>query len=277
MARMSKQYQMSTYAHFVSSSPVIARLSAQSQIPVGDAVSSSYSNLAPSSAYHFDGHTVIVIVLAASSFLFFGIFAFYTKKCCAPRAIPTRQPAVDQRPGQKTEGLDRELIETLPVVEYSAASTAKNCTECAVCLTDFQERDKTRLLPNCNHAFHPECIDMWLFSHSTCPLCRIILVSESRTITIPSNSSLGSASEENLDGAAPEIEVELRAPLEANLGLNNAVERESFFALSRISQSCRQAALAMDNRERLLATSARYPSSITVDERRCKLRRTCSM
>ncbi|KAL0461677.1 UNVERIFIED_CONTAM: RING-H2 finger protein ATL46 [Sesamum latifolium] len=44
--------------------------------------------------------------------------------------------------------------------------------DCAVCLCEFSESDQLRLLPMCSHAFHMNCIDTWLLSNSTCPLCR---------------------------------------------------------------------------------------------------------
>ncbi|THU48847.1 hypothetical protein C4D60_Mb06t03300 [Musa balbisiana] len=42
----------------------------------------------------------------------------------------------------------------------------------------FEADDKLRLLPKCSHAFHVQCIDTWLLSHSTCPLCRRSLLSD---------------------------------------------------------------------------------------------------
>ncbi|GMY36384.1 ring-h2 finger protein atl52 [Fagus crenata] len=44
--------------------------------------------------------------------------------------------------------------------------------ECAVCLSVFEEGEEVRNLPRCKHTFHAMCIDMWLYSHSDCPLCR---------------------------------------------------------------------------------------------------------
>nr|XP_009588993.1 RING-H2 finger protein ATL46-like isoform X2 [Nicotiana tomentosiformis] len=49
--------------------------------------------------------------------------------------------------------------------------------DCAVCLCEFSEHDKLRLLPLCSHAFHIHCIDTWLLSNSTCPLCRGVITS----------------------------------------------------------------------------------------------------
>ncbi|GLJ38558.1 hypothetical protein SUGI_0786180 [Cryptomeria japonica] len=69
-------------------------------------------------------------------------------------------------------GLNIETIEALPEFVYSNSQSFKEPPECAVCLSEFEENEKGRLLPNCNHRFHKECIDMWFYSHSTCPLCR---------------------------------------------------------------------------------------------------------
>ncbi|KAF4351243.1 hypothetical protein G4B88_019345 [Cannabis sativa] len=43
---------------------------------------------------------------------------------------------------------------------------------CAVCLSEFAEEEELRILPECLHSFHKSCVDTWLFSHSTCPICR---------------------------------------------------------------------------------------------------------
>ncbi|OQU76505.1 LOW QUALITY PROTEIN: hypothetical protein SORBI_3010G157100 [Sorghum bicolor] len=40
---------------------------------------------------------------------------------------------------------------------------------CAVCLEDVRAGE---MLPACRHVFHVDCVDVWLRSHRTCPLCR---------------------------------------------------------------------------------------------------------
>ena len=44
--------------------------------------------------------------------------------------------------------------------------------ECVVCLGEYDDEEIVRRLPLCRHWFHTACIDQWLMSRSTCPLCR---------------------------------------------------------------------------------------------------------
>lgn len=73
-------------------------------------------------------------------------------------------------------GLEQALVDALPVFYYKEIIGLKEPFDCAVCLCEFSHNDKLRLLPTCSHAFHISCIDTWLLSNSTCPLCRGSLV-----------------------------------------------------------------------------------------------------
>ncbi|KAK9113203.1 hypothetical protein Scep_020722 [Stephania cephalantha] len=91
-------------------------------------------------------------------------------------------------------GLDDDVIKTIPLSIYTVKSGRSNHSmnsylnsnskgsnssgrrsqshDCAVCLLEFEENDYVRTLPACAHAFHVDCIDIWLRSHANCPLCR---------------------------------------------------------------------------------------------------------
>lgn len=82
-------------------------------------------------------------------------------------------------------GLDQAFIDALPVFQYKEIVGLKEPFDCAVCLCEFSEKDKLRLLPMCSHAFHINCIDTWLLSNSTCPLCRDTLFTPGFSIENP--------------------------------------------------------------------------------------------
>ncbi|KAE8037553.1 hypothetical protein FH972_010134 [Carpinus fangiana] len=67
-------------------------------------------------------------------------------------------------------GVDPMTIRALPV--YSYRGDAKCQIDCAICLSEFEEREAVKMIPFCKHVFHPTCIDTWLSSHVTCPVCR---------------------------------------------------------------------------------------------------------
>ncbi|KAI5674302.1 hypothetical protein M9H77_14666 [Catharanthus roseus] len=56
--------------------------------------------------------------------------------------------------------------------EVGGGKDEMNEFECAVCLSAFEEGEDVKQLPRCKHSFHTSCIDMWLYSHRDCPLCR---------------------------------------------------------------------------------------------------------
>ncbi|XP_071722069.1 E3 ubiquitin-protein ligase ATL4-like [Rutidosis leptorrhynchoides] len=68
------------------------------------------------------------------------------------------------------------VIDSLPVFTFASITRRNPSTlhggDCAVCLSKFEANDQLRLLPLCCHAFHLECIDTWLATNQTCPLCR---------------------------------------------------------------------------------------------------------
>ncbi|XP_062233294.1 RING-H2 finger protein ATL43-like [Phragmites australis] len=73
---------------------------------------------------------------------------------------------------RRNSGVNRAVVESLPVFRFGALRGQKEGLECAVCLGRFEPAEALRLLPKCRHGFHVECVDTWLDAHSTCPLCR---------------------------------------------------------------------------------------------------------
>ncbi|KAK1412247.1 hypothetical protein QVD17_33338 [Tagetes erecta] len=65
-----------------------------------------------------------------------------------------------------------KLLNTLPLFTFSSLTGKIPAGDCSVCLSKFENTDQLRLLPFCCHAFHAQCIDVWLNSNQTCPLCR---------------------------------------------------------------------------------------------------------
>ncbi|CAL9062245.1 unnamed protein product [Musa banksii] len=77
----------------------------------------------------------------------------------------------------RTVGLDESTIGSIAVEEYRASDgILDGVSDCSVCLSEFHDGERVRLLPRCGHAFHVSCIDTWLRAHVNCPLCRVRIV-----------------------------------------------------------------------------------------------------
>ncbi|CAH9084644.1 unnamed protein product [Cuscuta epithymum] len=104
----------------------------------------------------------------------------------------------------RTVGLGQSMINRITVSRYNQRGEDGDCSNCCVCLSEFEEGERVRVLPKCNHAFHIHCIDTWLASHTNCPICRApILVPEatiSAAAAAPGSRGRGGMIEEGLEG-----------------------------------------------------------------------------
>lgn len=65
-------------------------------------------------------------------------------------------------------GLGASAIAGLPMYKYEQKGGVGATEECAVWLGEIRAKEIVKRLPVCTHG----CIDMWLRSHRTCPVCR---------------------------------------------------------------------------------------------------------
>merc|ERR1719334_1248170 len=65
--------------------------------------------------------------------------------------------------------LPKSALKKLPIHKFKDGDPFETCV---ICLDDFQEGDKLRVLP-CDHGYHAKCIDPWLVkTKRICPQCR---------------------------------------------------------------------------------------------------------
>ncbi|KAG0518521.1 hypothetical protein BDA96_09G183100 [Sorghum bicolor] len=80
-------------------------------------------------------------------------------------------------------GIKKRALRSIPVEVYvgreeeagagaGAGEEEEEEDVCAICLGEFADGEKVRVLPRCGHGFHVPCVDAWLLSRGSCPTCR---------------------------------------------------------------------------------------------------------
>ncbi|XP_061362100.1 RING-H2 finger protein ATL11-like [Gastrolobium bilobum] len=136
----------------------------------------------PFARLRFDKTMGVVLVILVVVFFILGLISIYTRQCVERRIggrFDLSIPIIGGSELRPPRGLGKAIIDTFPTFVYSevkALKIGRTTLECAVCLNEFHDDETLRLLPKCSHVFHPDCIDVWLLTHSTCPVCRANLV-----------------------------------------------------------------------------------------------------
>ncbi|OMO83007.1 Zinc finger, RING-type [Corchorus capsularis] len=143
---------------------------------------------------NFDNNMVIVLAallcalicaLGLNSAIRCAIRCGYTFGLIAGTPHPQQTPVSvrQQQDSISTAGVKKSALSRIPVIAYDSSGSGGGLdnltgTDCPICLGEFAQGDKVRILPNCSHGFHAKCIDIWLLSNSSCPLCRQALLAE---------------------------------------------------------------------------------------------------
>lgn len=89
--------------------------------------------------------------------------------CFAPQIIRFMRRARD--PGANWQPTSRNILNKMVKQKFKPEEGTE--TECVICMVDYEEGDEVTPLPcNAKHFFHTECIQNWLKSNNSCPLCK---------------------------------------------------------------------------------------------------------
>ncbi|CAL4894075.1 unnamed protein product [Urochloa decumbens] len=124
--------------------------------------------------------TNMVIILAALFFaLLFAIGLNSLARCalrCGGRGGGGGEGAsASSRGASCAGGIKKRALRSIPVEVYGGGGAGAEEEEedvCAICLGEFADGEKVRVLPRCGHGFHVPCVDAWLLSRGSCPTCR---------------------------------------------------------------------------------------------------------
>ncbi|KAK9170263.1 hypothetical protein Syun_002403 [Stephania yunnanensis] len=141
----------------------------------GDGLLNNYSGL--NGISYFFGIAIGIVLLVTMIVL----ASYFCNRILTQRAPqPQRNdlplpPAPPQQRTDTQEGIGEDVLLSYPKLLYSQAKFHKKDTTtscCSICLADYKGTDTLRLLPDCGHLFHVDCVDPWLRLHPTCPICR---------------------------------------------------------------------------------------------------------
>ncbi|KAL3624541.1 hypothetical protein CASFOL_031209 [Castilleja foliolosa] len=117
----------------------------------------------------------VIVIIASAIIVSASIYLLlrYRSKRLRLSSAAAGANAPSNNPIRHVAAARENLLDSLPIFTFrSVTPSVVAGGDCAVCLSRFEPHDQLRLLPLCCHAFHARCIDTWIVSNQTCPLCR---------------------------------------------------------------------------------------------------------
>lgn len=120
----------------------------------------------------FDSSLAIILAaLLCSVLCALGVSAVVRCRLRCRRWLLVSEPSLVVGVEGTNSGIKKIDIKALPTTVYRTGFPNPGM-DCPICLAEFVEGEKVRVLPECCHSFHADCIDAWLVSNPSCPSCR---------------------------------------------------------------------------------------------------------
>ncbi|KAI4327954.1 hypothetical protein L6164_020357 [Bauhinia variegata] len=131
----------------------------------------------------FDGQVSYILIAMGSAAVMVMMFHLIMI-CLSNPSITNQNPEQAQRlqlqhlvavitPPETPRHYETSVARLIPAHKYEKKKEVISEDDtCSVCLGVFEEGDELRTLQECMHSYHVPCIDAWLYSHSSCPICR---------------------------------------------------------------------------------------------------------
>ncbi|KAK7340329.1 hypothetical protein VNO77_21031 [Canavalia gladiata] len=114
-------------------------------------------------------------------FLLFIFLCLFIRLCYVYMVIrhdqghnPNTSTHHDDDDQNKSTGLPINIINSYHTFPYktNVGTTYGHDTSCSICIADYKESEILRMMPQCYHYFHRDCVDLWLKVNASCPICR---------------------------------------------------------------------------------------------------------
>ncbi|KAF5729508.1 hypothetical protein HS088_TW21G01675 [Tripterygium wilfordii] len=80
--------------------------------------------------------------------------------------------ALGESIGSVSTGLSEDVMSKCLMVTTYCSDKTQEEVSCAICLEQYQNRDKVGTIDNCGHDYHAACIKKWLSMKNACPICK---------------------------------------------------------------------------------------------------------
>lgn len=86
-------------------------------------------------------------------------------------SVLSRTASVKARNSAWDEESENQMICSSVARKAGSKELVFKYKSCSICLCDFANKERVRVVPKCGHTFHEECLESWLQKRFRCPNC----------------------------------------------------------------------------------------------------------